>query len=84
MFDSYTIPTAKASIVILCAPSGFVMCGYLNIDAAQKKGEAAAMVTGVATADDVLAAKIVAVTEAAEALEVRVGMTGEKAIELMQ
>ena len=84
MFESYAIPTAKASIVILSAPSGFVMCGYLNIDVAQSKGEAAAMVTGVATAEEALDAKIVAVTEAAQALGVKVGMTGEKAIGLMQ
>ena len=84
MFDPYVIPTEKAAIVILSAPKGFVMCGYLNIEAADRLGDAAAMVTGVATADDALKARISALTKAAKDLGVREGMSCEQALSLMQ
>ena len=52
----------------------------LSIEGAQKVGQAAAMVRGVSSAQDLLAARIVAVTEAASQLGVSPGMTGEEAL----
>jgi uncharacterized protein YunC (DUF1805 family) len=42
------------------------MCGFLNIDVAEKVNVTAAMVSGVKTFDDVLAAEIKAVTSKAQ------------------
>lgn len=81
---SHVIPTEKSAMVILKAPKGFVMCAYLDIEAAQNMGDAAAMVRGVKTKEDALCAKIVSTTEKARQLGVKEGMTGAKAIELMQ
>jgi uncharacterized protein YunC (DUF1805 family) len=58
------------------------MCGYLNLDAAEKFGDAAVLVGG-ADFDAVLKNPIKGMTSAAKALGVRDGMTGEEAAEIL-
>lgn len=77
------IPFQKAPLVLAKADKGFVMCGYLNIETAEKLGQAAALVAGVKTVDDLLAAKIVKLTSAANALGVAADMSGREALEKM-
>jgi len=60
------------------------MCGYLNKDVAEKLGDAACIVRGVSTADDVLKAKIVDCTEKAKQYGIRVGMSGREALEKLR
>ncbi len=59
------------------------MCGFLNIDVAEKVNVTAAMVSGVKTFDDVLAAEIKAVTSKAQMKGIKVGMKGEDAVKLL-
>lgn len=73
----------KAPLVLAYGVGGFVMCGYLNIEAAGKLDVAAAMVRGVSTVDDLLQAKIQAVTKAAEEKGVKVGQSGREALSLL-
>lgn len=68
-------------IVVKCA-KGYVMCGYLNMDAAEKFGDAA-VVAGGADFDALLAGKIKGMTSAAAKLGVKDGMTAMEAAELM-
>ncbi|MEM2105915.1 MAG: DUF1805 domain-containing protein [Candidatus Bathyarchaeia archaeon] len=70
-------------LLVVVADKGFVMCGFLNVDAAERLGVAAAVVSGVKTFEDVLRASVKAVTSGAEALGVRVGMSGEEALRCM-
>lgn len=72
-----------APLVLLVASKGYVMCGYLNLETAEKLEQAAAVVRGVKTFDNVLKAKIVAATSGAKALGVREGMSGREALERM-
>jgi uncharacterized protein YunC (DUF1805 family) len=74
------IELPKASLVLVHGDSGFVMCGYLDIQAADKKGDAAALVRGVCTVNDLLEADIAAVTKAAAKKGVKIGMTGRDAL----
>ena len=67
-----TLPDAPPLLLIKGA-KGYVMCGYLNIEVAEKLGSAAAMVSGVKTFDDVLNAQIKAATTKAKALGVEPG-----------
>jgi uncharacterized protein YunC (DUF1805 family) len=55
-------------LLLLKGGKGFVMCGYLNIEAAEKVGSAAAIVSGVNSFEDVLNAEIKAVTTKAKEL----------------
>jgi len=77
------LPGSSAPMVLVVAEKGFVMCGFLNLDVAERLGVAAAVVSGVKTFDDVLNAEVKAVTGKAEALGVRVGMKGAEALKRM-
>jgi uncharacterized protein YunC (DUF1805 family) len=79
----YTIDLPKAPLVVIRAGNGFVMCGYLNIEAANQTGVVAARVRGVRTHDDVLRAPIVEVSREATAIGITEGMTGREALEKM-
>jgi len=70
-------------LLLVIAEKGFVMCGFLNIEAAERLGVAAAMVSGVKTFDDVLEAQIKALTSKAKSFGVEVGMRGAEALKHM-
>lgn len=75
------VPLPKAPLVLAYGSTGFVMCGYLNVEAADKLGVAAARVRGVSTVEDLLKAKVDLSTKAAQKKGVKVGMTGQEALE---
>jgi uncharacterized protein YunC (DUF1805 family) len=70
-------------LLLLIAEKGFVMCGFLNVEAAERLGVVAAMVSGVKTFDDVLNAQVKATTIKAKNLGVEVGMKGAEALKHM-
>ena len=72
-----------APLLVIKTGKGFVMCGYLNIGAAEKMGDVAAKVSGVRNFEDVLNAKVNALTSKAKDLGVKEGMTGREALEMM-
>jgi len=59
------------------------MCGFLNMDTAERLNVTAAMVSGVKTFDDVLEADVRAVTSKAQVKGVKVGMKGKDAVKLL-
>lgn len=69
-------------LLILIGQKGFVGCGFINIEAAEKLDVAAATVTGVKTFTDVLNAEIKAVTSKARLRGIKIGMKGKDAIKL--
>lgn len=60
-------------LLLIRGGKGFVMCGYLNIEAAERVGAAAAVVSGVTSFEDVLNAEIRAATSKARALGLEPG-----------
>lgn len=70
-------------LLAIIGKTGFVMCGFLNIEAAEKLNVTAAVVSGVRTFEDVLNAEIKEVTTKAKEKGVTVGMKGEEAIKLL-
>jgi uncharacterized protein YunC (DUF1805 family) len=70
-------------LLLVIAEKGFVMCGFLNIEVAERLGVAAVMVSGVKNFEDVLAAQVKAVTSKASGLGVEVGMKGAEALKRM-
>lgn len=70
-------------LVAVIGDKGFVMCGFLNVDVAERLGVTAAMVSGVKTFDDILDAEIKAVTSEAEMKGIRQGMKGHEAVKLL-
>lgn len=70
-------------LVLVVAEKGFVMCGFLNVEVAERLGVAACMVSGVKTFEDVLNAEVRAVTSKAKSLGVKTEMRGLEALRLM-
>ncbi|MFP3985339.1 MAG: YunC family protein [Candidatus Bathyarchaeia archaeon] len=69
-------------LVAIVGDKGFIMCGFLNIDAAEKLNVAAAMVSGVKTFEDILEAEVKAVTSKAKTNGIRRGMKGREALQM--
>ena len=60
--DAVTFPTQNTKILVIRAPKGLLGCGYVSVDTAAKVGDALAIVSGVASYDDMLAATVRAVS----------------------
>lgn len=82
-FQGLQMPTEKSVLLLLRGEKGFLGCGYFDIATANKLGEAWAIVRGVRSFDDMVAVPVVAVSEAAERLGLKVGMSGAEALALL-
>lgn len=67
-------------LILVIGRTGFVGCGLINIEAAEKFNVPAAAVSGVKSFDDVLNAEIKAATAKAQAQGVKIGMKAKDAI----
>ena len=66
----------NAPLIIICSLNGYVMCGYLDMDMANKLGDIAAKVIGVKSIHAALDASIVELSNEAKKLNVEIGMSG--------
>ncbi len=72
-----------SSLLVITGEKGYIMCGYLNINTAQKRNDVACMVTGVKTIEDMLNSKLAALTSAAQSLGITMGMEVKKVLEIL-
>ena len=79
-FEKYHI-ALKSPLLVIKAPKGVMGCGYLNVETFNRTGEAAVIVRGVNTHDDMLKVKVVAVSDAARNLGIEPGITGAEALQ---
>ncbi len=70
-------------LLLVIGETGFLMCGFLNMDAAERLSVAAAMVSGVKNFDDLLEAEVKAVTSKAQKKGIKPGMTGKEALKIL-
>lgn len=68
--------------LLITADKGFIMCGYINMEAAEKMKDVAVLV-GAHDLDGTLKEAVRAVTSRAADLGIKVGMTGLEALELL-
>ena len=80
LFEGYTINLGNGKLLVIKAKHGALVCGYINMETAEKLGDAVAMVTGVNSYDDMLNAKVKKVSSAATKLGVCDGMIGSDAL----
>lgn len=71
----------NAPLILVKADKGYIMCGYLNIEIAEKLGDAAAIVTGVSSVEELFEKTVKAVTSKARNLGIEPGMKGKEALE---
>ena len=70
------------NMLVLVAAKGYIMCGYLNREAAENFGDAACVISG-SSFEEILKNPVKAVTPEGEKLGIREGMTGEEACDLL-
>jgi len=70
----FLIELGSAPLILIKVKKGYVMCGYLNMNVANKLGDIAGRVTGVKSFDDVLNADIVELSENAKKIGLKEGM----------
>lgn len=74
----YCIDLGNAPLLVLKAKKGYLMCGYLNMTAANKLGDIAGRVTGVKTFTDMLNSTLLEVSEKAKDIGLPEGVTGKE------
>jgi uncharacterized protein YunC (DUF1805 family) len=70
-------------LIFVRGEKGVLFCGYLNSEAAEKFGLAAAIVRGVSSIEEALNSPVSYCTKKAESLGVRVGVNGIEAVRLL-
>ncbi len=78
------IDMGNANLLLIKADKGFIMCGYLDIETAEKLNDAACIVKGVKNFEDMLNARIVKVTTKARELGIKEGMSGKDALKILE
>ncbi|CEG11786.1 conserved hypothetical protein [groundwater metagenome] len=78
------IDMGNANLLLIKADKGFIMCGYLDMETAEKLKDAACIVKGVKNFDDMLNGKIVKVTTNARELGIKEGMSGKDALKILE
>lgn len=81
--ETVSLKTENSVILLLKSGKGMLGCGYFSIDAANKLGDALAIVTGVKDFDDMLKAKVKFVSSKAKELGISEGMAGKEALKLI-
>jgi uncharacterized protein YunC (DUF1805 family) len=76
----YHLDMPSAPLLILKGKNGFVMCGYLNLEAAEKLGDFAVRATGVKDLSSLLDAQVAGCTQKARIAGVE---TGKKVSEIV-
>jgi uncharacterized protein YunC (DUF1805 family) len=82
--DCVHVPTAHTHILLVKAAGGFLACGYFDLAVANRVGDAAAIVTGVKTIDQMLDAAVVRASERALAAGVTLGQSGREALRALR
>lgn len=79
-FQASKIQTSHANIMLIQAKQGFLGCGYFDIETSNKLSEPVAIVTGVKSYEDMLEAKVIKVSKAAQELGIDIGLSGKEAL----
>lgn len=77
------VEMGKAPFLLIRGEKGYVMCGYMNLDAATKLGDLGVRVSGVSDLDTMLAAKVAGCTPAAADAGIKEGQVVSDIIHLI-
>lgn len=80
-YEYLRMDMGDAPLIVLKGSTGYVMCGYLNLDAANKLGDCAVRVTGVNNLESVLESTAVGVSDEARKLGI---LEGQKVSDIIK
>jgi uncharacterized protein YunC (DUF1805 family) len=85
---TYTVQLPKTTLLAVATEKGYIMCGALDVGLLntrlRERGVIAGRALGVRTIEELLAAPLADVTDAARALGVEPGMIGREALKRMK
>ena len=82
--EGFHVDLGTAPLIVIKARRGYVMCGYLNMDTANRLGDIAGKVSKVNSYDDVLNAELTEVSEKAREMGLKKGITGREFLNMVQ
>jgi Uncharacterized conserved protein len=82
-YETLKVDMDPAPLILVRGKKGFLMCGYLNMEAADKLGAVAVSTSGVKTVDDILNKPVTKISMKARELGVKEGMAGRQALEYL-
>ena len=83
VFTGFVIELFKAPLILVKAKFGYIMCGLLDVNTADKLGDAAAVVRGVGSIDEILEKLVSDVSPKGLERGIVKGMTGLQALKKM-
>lgn len=78
--EALEIKLLSKTLILLRGSRGYIMCGYLNLSAAEKCKDAAVKITGVSNIEEALKAQVHSCTSAARRLGIYKGQLVKKAL----
>ena len=72
-YEFFTYSVGNAPLLILKGKKGYVMCGYLNLEAAEKLGDTAVRASGVKDLETLLGASVAGASGKAKLLGINEG-----------
>lgn len=73
----------KRNLIVLKGNKGYVMCGYLNLKAAEKFKDVAIKVTGVSTITEACKAQVSSCTSSAKKLRIYKGQPVQEVLKII-
>lgn len=71
--EALAMTLLEKNLIVLRGSKGYCMCGYLNLEAAEKFNEVAVKITGVSTIEDALSASVHSCSSSAMKLGIHPG-----------
>ena len=81
--EALCIKLLSKSFVLIRGSKGYIMCGYLNLEAAEKFEDVAAKIVGVSNIEEALKASIHSCSSAAKKLGIHVGQPVKEALQII-
>ncbi len=83
VYQGIKIEMDPAPLVMIKGEKGFLMCGYLNMEAADKLGAVCASTSGVKTFEDLLSKSVTKVSQKAREIGIKEGMNGSDVLKML-
>jgi uncharacterized protein YunC (DUF1805 family) len=81
--EAILMPLLEKNLIVLRGKKGYIMCGYLNLEAAEKFDEVAVKITGVSTIDDALRTSVHSCSSQATKLGIHPGQPIQEVLSLI-
>lgn len=83
IIEAIFLPLQSKSLIVLRGSKGYVMCGYLDMSAADKFNDVAIKVTGISGIDDAINANVHSLSKAAAKLGISAGQPIKEVLKII-